>query len=109
MKMSCPDLFGKLANEIIRRRNPGAFDAQHIANIVWSYSTVRLPNPALYDRIAEEIVRCPPKGFQPQNISNIAWAFGASGLAAPRESQAGLFDKMASKVVITRNPRWFKP
>eukprot|EP00984_Skeletonema_dohrnii_P001563 scaffold488_cov109-Skeletonema_dohrnii-CCMP3373.AAC.8 len=76
-------LFDTIANHIVALENLNGFSPQSLANIVWAFAKVELPQPELFSKIAEHIVQLPSLSlprFDPQNLTNILWAYAKAGI-----------------------------
>jgi hypothetical protein len=71
------------------------FNAQDIANIVWSYAALRVPQPDLFQSVGDTVAIKPNLAeFTPQGFANTVWAFATVNIQHP-----GLFKKVGDEVV----------
>ena len=56
------------------------FDAQLLANTVWSFATACVPDAQLFTMLARAAERR-MADFDAQELANTAWAFATAGLA----------------------------
>ncbi|KAL7545453.1 hypothetical protein ACHAWF_008797, partial [Thalassiosira exigua] len=96
-----------LLDHVAKRSSPilNTFIPQGLANMVWSYEKLGASNPALFVKVAKEIVARDDLGtFKPQNLSNILWAYSKAGVRISK-----LYDKVANYAIGLDNLGEFQP
>ncbi|KAL7538009.1 hypothetical protein ACHAXR_008216, partial [Thalassiosira sp. AJA248-18] len=63
-------------------------------NIVWAFATAGVFDPALFNRVADEVTHRHLGSFVPQGLSNIVWAYATSKVL-----HTALFDRMAGVIM----------
>ena len=71
------DLFDKIARVIIKR-DLTAFELRNLSITAWSFATVNLLHPTLFDLISDKVITCKFE-FHPQSTVNLLWAFASIG------------------------------
>ena len=67
-----------IADAIAERQVLRMLKFQYLSNLVWAVSTVKIPHPRMFERVADEL--CAPHrvgSFDPRCLSNIVWALAA--------------------------------
>ena len=102
-------LFEKVADHIATAYDSlDEFTPQALANILWAYATVRECSPALFDTVANHILRNSInnqyflKSFKAQELSNIVWSY-----ASTSNRQPILFSKVADHILSLDNLQSF--
>ena len=71
------------------------FKPQQLATLVWSFATVGVSHPLLFEKVADHIISLDNLGaIKPQQLSDLVWAFAKAEVFHP-----GLFEKVASHIV----------
>jgi hypothetical protein len=74
----------------------GNFEPQGISNMLWTYATLKVSNPQLFQAVGDSIVGSDNilSSFNPQNIANILWSYATLDVQHP-----ALFKKMGDHIV----------
>jgi hypothetical protein len=84
-----------VVDKLIQPDALASFTSQSVANLVWAYGTLGVPNPRLLSAVASFVVdRLSLTPFSPQELSNMAWAY-----AKVRNLEPRLFSLIARHVV----------
>jgi len=71
------DLFDKIARVIIKR-DLAAFELRNLSITAWSFATVNILHPTLFDIISDTVLTC-KFDFHSQSTVNLIWAFASIG------------------------------
>jgi len=71
------DLFDKIAC-VINKRDLAAFELRNISITAWSFATVNILHPTLFDLISDTVTTCKFE-FHSQSTVNLLWAFASIG------------------------------
>ncbi|KAJ1637679.1 hypothetical protein T492DRAFT_950140 [Pavlovales sp. CCMP2436] len=66
----------------LEERQLSSFSHVELANTAWAFATARVFAPALFQRIATEVVHRAAH-FEPQTLANVAWSLARSRTPAP--------------------------
>ena len=96
-------LFANVADRSIECIN--TFEPQGISNLVWAYSTLKVPNPRLFQSVGDTVADMPNlDNFYPQALSNTVWAFAAANVP-----HRALFEKVVETIFELDDLSSFKP
>jgi hypothetical protein len=84
----------------------GNFEPQGISNMLWTYATLKVSNPQLFQVVGDSIVGSDSflNDFNSQNIANTVWAY-----ATLDERYPALFKKMGDHIVDLNDLSLFNP
>jgi hypothetical protein len=72
------DVFDKIARVIIKQDLIAAFELRNLSITAWSFATVNILHPTLFDLISDTVITCKFE-FHSQSTANLLWAFASIG------------------------------
>jgi hypothetical protein len=74
------DLCGRVLNDLVARSVFANFDAQGLANSMWSFATLGIRNDTLLIGVARECISRRFAQFNSQGVANVLWSFAKLGV-----------------------------
>jgi len=98
-------MFDRVANQVAKRPNLHEFTSQNLANIVWSFATIKYSHYQLFEKVGNHIVQLSNLDeFNSQELSNIVWSYAKTDISHPQ-----LFQSVGDHVVQLPNLNVFTP